>query len=84
LVVARERLRDSWLLFGEVMVERLEPEGCEREGLEPALLLLAVVLLRDALLLAGGGSFTPARRAFDNPIAMACFVLRTPCLPWRT
>jgi len=22
----------------------------------------------------GGGSFTPARRAFDKPIAIACFV----------
>jgi hypothetical protein len=32
----------------------------------------------------GGGSFTPARRAFDNPIAIACFVDRAPCLPSRT
>src|SRR5262249_17883474 len=30
-----------------------------------------------------GGSSTPARRAFDNPIAIACFVLRAPCLPSR-
>jgi hypothetical protein len=32
----------------------------------------------------GGGNFTPARRAFDKPIAMACFVDRAPCLPSRT
>ena len=31
----------------------------------------------------GGGNFTPARRAFDNPIAMACLVDRAPCLPSR-
>jgi hypothetical protein len=32
----------------------------------------------------GGGSFTPERRAFDNPIAIACFVDRAPCFPSRT
>jgi hypothetical protein len=32
----------------------------------------------------GGGSFTPARRAFDSPMAIACFVERAPCLPSRT
>src|SRR5262249_46262561 len=32
----------------------------------------------------GGGRSTPARRAFDRPIAIACFVERTPCLPSRT
>src|SRR4029450_2699059 len=31
----------------------------------------------------GGGSFTPARRAFDRPIALACFVDCAPCLPSR-
>jgi len=31
----------------------------------------------------GGGKGTPARRAFDSPIAMACFVERAPCLPSR-
>jgi hypothetical protein len=30
-----------------------------------------------------GGSFTPARRASDNPMAMACFVDRAPCFPLR-
>ena len=31
----------------------------------------------------GTGSLTPALRAFDNPIAIACFVERAPCLPSR-
>jgi hypothetical protein len=31
----------------------------------------------------GRRSFTPARRAFDRPIAMACFVDRAPCFPSR-
>jgi hypothetical protein len=31
----------------------------------------------------GGGNFTPARRAFDKPIAIACLVDRAPCLPSR-
>jgi len=34
------------------------------------------------LALAGGApSSTPARRAFDNPMAIACFVERAPCFP---
>ena len=32
----------------------------------------------------GGGRWTPARRAFERPIAMACFVDRAPCFPSRT
>jgi hypothetical protein len=32
----------------------------------------------------GGGSFTPARRAFDSPMAIACLVERAPCFPSRT
>src|SRR5579871_1620125 len=32
----------------------------------------------------GGGIFTPARLAFDNPIAIACFADRAPCFPSRT
>lgn len=32
----------------------------------------------------GGGSSTPARRALERPIAMACLVERAPCLPSRT
>jgi hypothetical protein len=38
----------------------------------------------DALPFGGAGNFTPAFLAFDSPIAIACFGLRTPCLPSRT
>ncbi len=31
----------------------------------------------------GGGSLTPARRAFERPMAMACFAGTAPCLPSR-
>jgi hypothetical protein len=31
----------------------------------------------------GGGSLTPARRALDRPMAMACLADRAPCLPSR-
>lgn len=31
----------------------------------------------------GGGSFTPARRASERPMAIACFAERAPCFPWR-
>jgi hypothetical protein len=41
-------------------------------------------VVADAVPFFGGGSFTPARRAFDNPIAIACFVDRAPCFPSRT
>src|SRR6185295_17926822 len=32
----------------------------------------------------GGLSGTPARRALDNPMAIACLAERAPCLPSRT
>src|SRR2546423_1404798 len=32
----------------------------------------------------GGGKSTPARRAFERPIAIACLAERAPCLPSRT
>ena len=31
----------------------------------------------------GGGNLTPARRALERPIAMACLAERAPCLPSR-
>jgi hypothetical protein len=31
----------------------------------------------------GGANCTPARRAFESPMAMACFVERAPCFPAR-
>jgi hypothetical protein len=36
---------------------------------------------RDVVPAFGGRSFTPARRALDSPIAIACFDERAPCLP---
>jgi len=47
-----------------------------RRVLEPALLLPADFR--------GFGTFTPARRAFDRPIATACRADRAPCFPSRT
>src|SRR5438067_8563149 len=37
-----------------------------------------------AVPLRGGANLTPAFRAFDKPIAIACFGFFTPCLPSRT
>ena len=31
----------------------------------------------------GGANFTPARRALESPMAIACFVERAPCFPAR-
>lgn len=38
----------------------------------------------DALPFGAGGSFTPAFRALESPMAIACFELRTPCFPSLT
>jgi hypothetical protein len=45
---------------------------------------VALCLVRSLAVDGGEGSFTPARRAFDKPIAIACFVEAAPCLPSRT
>ena len=52
---------------------------------EAAARLAEAALFRVVFLALAGGapSFTPARRAFDSPIAIACFVERAPCLPSR-
>ena len=42
------------------------------------------VVRADALPLPGACNFTPARRALERPIAMACLVDAAPCLPSRT
>jgi hypothetical protein len=50
----------------------------------PARLADCALRFVDAFAPAGGfPSSTPDRRAFDRPIAMACFVDRAPCLPSR-
>src|SRR5882724_1302898 len=66
--VARERLADGFFLAAfPFFTSRF---ACSRVSLEASPFL-------------GGGSFTPARRAFDKPIAIACLVERAPCLPSR-
>jgi hypothetical protein len=58
-------------------------EGFRRRALRPfARSRLAWRLVR-ALPRFGGRSFTPARRALDKPMAMACSGDRAPCLPSR-
>ncbi len=53
--------------------------------LPPARDALAALRLVDRFALAGGRpSFTPDRRAFERPMAIACLVERAPCLPSRT
>ena len=60
-------------------------EGFVRFRLRPLLVSRAACFLvrAETFLFFGGGSFTPARRALDNPIAMACLVERAPCFPSR-
>ena len=38
----------------------------------------------DVVPFSGARSFTPERRAFESPIAIACLVDRAPCFPFRT
>jgi hypothetical protein len=45
--------------------------------------LAFVRVASDVRPLPGGGSFTPARRAFESPMAIACRADRAPCLPCR-
>src|SRR6266568_1972185 len=66
-LVARDRVRDGFLDF-------------EADALS---LWARRRVSADAAPCLGGGSATPARRAFDRPMAMACFVDRAPCLPSR-
>src|SRR5262249_60934244 len=66
--VARERVRDTAFL-------RRRPAATAR---------LALCRVRSvACPFSGGGKWTPARRAFESPIAIACLVDRAPCLPSR-
>lgn len=46
-----------------------------------AVLLLFFAVLRFLLLLRLSGTSTPARRASERPMAMACLAERAPCLP---
>src|SRR6266566_4127028 len=69
--MARERFAEGVLLGGA---------PCPRAYARAALLRVRSLVLP----FLGGGRSTPARRALDRPIAIACFVDRAPCLPSRT
>src|SRR5437762_9019882 len=66
-LIARERLREGALRFAPFFSSRL---ALRRVSFEAAPFF-------------GGGNRTPARRAFDKPIAIACLVDRAPCSPSR-
>jgi len=64
---ARDRLADGRL--------RLRPLATSRAAFR--------AVCFDVLPALGAGSFTPARRAFDSPMAIACLGDRAPCFPSR-
>jgi len=70
LVIARERVVDGRFLV--LLAARLVAS------------FAALRVLGDTVPFFGGGSFTPARRASDRPIAIACLADRAPCFPSRT
>ena len=70
LVVARERLGLVLVLLP------LWPRRYARCAL--------FLVFSDVSPFSGGGRSTPARRALERPIAIACSVDRAPCLPSRT
>jgi len=97
---ARDRRRDALLacrasaLFDTVLrrsrfnarlvaAER-RPDGRLRLCAPARLAYFALCFVFALAVEGGGDSLTPARRAFDRPIAIACFVDRAPCLPSRT
>ena len=67
--VARERLADGLAFWGLLPLLTSRAACC--------------LVLSEIFPFFGGFSFTPARRALDRPMAMACFVDRAPCLPSR-
>lgn len=72
LVVASERLAEGFLVDALLLLPVLRSRSARLR------------VLAEVLPFAGAASFTPARRAFESPMAIACLVERTPCLPWRT
>jgi hypothetical protein len=69
--------------FRALIVARdLVGEGARRELPATESCAALVFTVFEALPL-GGGKETPARLAFDSPIAIACLVDRAPCLPSR-
>jgi hypothetical protein len=72
------RLSAALIARERVAAGRLRPRRPARAAYS------ALFFVRAFALAGGGGSFTPARRALERPMAMACFVERAPCLPLRT
>jgi len=66
VVVARDRFREAWPR------PRARPTAVSRAAFRR---------VRREMPAPGGGSFTPARRAFDSPMAIACFADFAPCFP---
>lgn len=84
--------RDSAVLDAALLPSRLSTRDIARERFADVFFgLFALLRSRaacsrvsfDALPCAGGGSLTPARRAFDKPMAIACLAERAPCFPSR-
>ena len=63
---------------------RFTPPVEARGGLLVFEPLLFLVFFGPLLVFFGPLSRTPARRALDKPMAIACWVERAPCLPLRT
>ena len=94
LAAAPRACRDRALLDAALWPSRLSARKLARDRFDDFASLLALFPLRrsraacsrvsfEAFPFFGGGSFTPARRAFDKPIAIACLAERAPCLPSR-
>lgn len=81
----REAARFGSRLSARDVARDRRADGFRRFPLCPARYARAALLRvrADACPFRGGFNLTPARRAFDRPIAMACFVERAPCLPSR-
>jgi hypothetical protein len=75
-------LRPSRLSAREVARDRLA-DGRFRPRVPARLAEAALRFVLRLALFGGAGSFTPERRAFERPIAIACFVDAAPCLPSR-
>jgi hypothetical protein len=75
--------RPSRLSAEDVAFERVRDTACFAD-LAFAESFAAFRRVSALLPLPGAFNATPARRAFDRPIAIACFAERAPCLPSRT
>jgi hypothetical protein len=81
-VAARERFAVDSLLAEPALFELFFAAlACWPAALSFAAFLRVVSLAAPFF---GDFTATPARRAFDRPIATACLADRTPCLPART